>query len=235
MKMQNGRFGYALGVLAIVTFAKGNPAFAGLFSQMNFNAGVFASYTPSTTQGNEATQSVAITSVPIDQTITADDLNGGAVTATYVVTDNGSVATININCAGTLTAPSNDLIEGYDLPATGYQGIGFSFSQPVEYSAVLTDTGGAQESCQFGVGLAEEINAEFFDKTLYYSGTIPAGEGVGLADDWNMFNNGLGSQYTNRTGSESLSFTFTAVPEPSSVVMIGIPAVFALCRRRRHR
>jgi hypothetical protein len=230
--MQKGQFRYAIAVLAIVTFANGNPAFAGLFSQMNFNAGVFASYDPTSGsgQGNYVTQAVALTAVPIDQTITADDLNGGAVTATYVVTDNGSVATINISCAGTLTAPSNDLIEGNDLPVTGYKGIGFVFSQPVEYSAVLTDTGGAQEELEF-----ESINAIFFDKTLYYSGAIPAGVAVGLGDNWGMFNNGLGSQYTNRTGSESLSFTFTAVPEPSAAALAATSAAFVLGRRRPRR
>jgi hypothetical protein len=207
---------------------------AGIFSSVSVNQDALASYSPPHGQGNAVSQSIVTGTLPVNQTLVENDLNGGVITATYNITDNGSVATYDISVSGTLSALNNSLIETSAGTSSDPNGTVFSFSQPVGYSVTISDSGPGNYLgfSLFGAGVFVSAGG-VPGQTSTYSGTANAGSPLYLSENWELDNPETGSQSANLTGSDSISLTFTAVPEPSSALVVSTSAAFFLSRRRR--
>lgn len=214
-------------VASLVGMMDAPIASAQLFTSLNLEQGVYV-----TADYPEGSSSSIVhgTAIPFQQSISTTSTAGGSASATYSVTDNGMVATLDINASGVLSTADAQVAEGpYNY------GTSFNFSEPVNYTAVLTDSGGGDLSFYMNcVGVY--INTDFADSSKSYSGTLyPSAVLVpGFDENWTI-DNQAGSP-TNQSGGDSIDFTFYAtqpIPEPSTAMLIGLPALALLARRRR--
>jgi hypothetical protein len=205
------------------------PARAQLIASPSFNEVVAAENNYTTPLGDIVEQNVTIDSLPYQNTITEDDALGGTITTTFSLTDNGSVANIIITSSGSVT-PYNSVFEGHS------QGRGDSFilTQAVNYSMILEDEGsGSSEvilSGESGGTNALQLFLGVSDTTETFTGVTGPGL-LGFDNEWATSNDGLNPP-PDLSGSASLSITFTAIPEPSSMSLVAL-AIPALLRRRR--
>ncbi len=145
------------------------------------------------------------------------------MTATYNISDNGSLATFFLDTSFSLTASDNALGE-----QTG-TGTTFNFSQPVNYTAVVSESGPGLVHLTFNTLNTPQITGT----TSTYTGELLPGI-VSFADYGGNLNNSVPGTVQNTT--DSIHITFTPVPEPTSVVLFGAAAgVFVLGRRRHLR
>jgi hypothetical protein len=219
-----------LGATALAGAAFYGPAaHAQILTYMNFDQGIVAQspgppYVAST-------KTVASSTVPIQQTVTANDGYGATITANYNVSDNGAIAVISVNCSGSMSALYSNAIQEMDM---GLHGTTFNLSQPCSYTASITESGPGQAGVEIsGTGV-------FFDPpsdtnaSSYYAGRIGAGT-VDFGEGWVISDEGDVAPVA-QSGSDSITVTFIAtepVPEPSSVSLLGIGSVALLARRRR--
>lgn len=210
-----------LGTLFTCVAAQPLPALAQVFSSISFDEGITA-----TAPQEGSSQTVTGTTLPIQQTVTASTTYGGTVTATYNITDDGSVATFDIAATGSITPNDYGVYAG-----SAGNGTTFNFTRPVKYTATIAESGDRSMSC-FVIGGGAYINATISDSVQTYSGIIyPEYESVSFGDSWGLSNS---LTPTSQSGADHIHFTFTAIPEPSSTLLAGIPAA-ALRLRQRQR
>ena len=220
------------GVAAALVVLQVKMASAQLLGNMNLNQSVVATYYNPPFQSTNQIP-VTDTTVPFQKTVTANDGFGGSITAVYSVTDNGSVASVTITFSGSTTAAYNYMGE----ESVGTAGTTFQLLQPATFTSTVISTGTtpASTSAELEIdrngALIEALSTVAGNNPNTYSGML--GPGLITFDDLWAGPNSVPSAAANQTGTGSVSITFTAIPEPSSALLIGIPAAAFLLRRRR--
>jgi hypothetical protein len=224
-----------LGAALLTLFHGSKAASASILSSLDFNRLVYAEYTTNPT--SFSVQPYQSTAVPLQQTLSADDGQGGRITTSYSVTDNGTQATIDITSSGSVTA-NNAISEGDGQGIT----TSFNLSMPVFYDATISTTGSASGGTldlteEGSLGLVGSGYGYYFhtDTSVLtpqtFTGTAYPGL-VDLSESWGMAIDGPNPPAYG-LGTDTVTVVFTAIPEPSSVTLIGIPAATLLiCRRR---
>ncbi len=204
-------------------------ASAQLFENMQFNQYLKADYLDGFTAGQ--IKPVTATVLPIHQTVSVNDGYGGVLTTTYDVTDNGSVASIGIASSGSITT-YNSIQE-----AGGVNDTRFTLAEPAFYTATIAPSGDGQGSLTLGSvsGMVYfESGGVSPPQTLTFMGLAQAGT-IDLAEDWGLPDDGSHGTIS-KSGGQTVTLTFTTVPEPSSAVLIATAAAFFLgCCRRKFR
>ena len=209
------------------------PACAGLLSNLNLDQEVFET-DAGFVSGHQSMVVVTGTTIPFQQTATAQDQTGiGAyaiITANYSVTDNGSVAAMNINCSGAISAPYGySVVEG-----SNETGSTFYINQPCTYSATFSCTGSTYGELDYNSSQLGIVLTELHDSSRTYAGSVAAGPFY-LYELWELSNNAPPVPI-NQSGTDSISITFYGtqpIPEPPSAMLTGVPALALLARRPR--
>jgi hypothetical protein len=183
-------------------------------------------------RGNSTHTPVTDTLIPFQSTISANDSTGAYVTATYNISDNGSFATLTISASGSITANRNAFAEGADKGSNTT----FNLLQACAYTATLASGGqtDAEFSIDEGINVLFSLGTAQSITTDSVSGVMAPGT-LDFFDEWatvDGFNDP--PQPANESGTYSLTLTFTAIPEPSCAVLLAMPAVLSLRRRRQH-
>lgn len=214
-------------IFALLSLGPGRAASAQLFSNMYFGETVVAEYInpPQSTSQSQVVQSTA----PFQQTVSVDDGLGGQITRSYDIYDAGSTAGILISSSGSITEYNTiglTYVLGHPEEDT------FTLSEPALFTATITNNGSGSGGPNIGGNGLYIFSSGAADSSQTFTGTAGTGliyfsEGWGIADDGQ---NGP----IDESGSQTFSLTFTAIPEPSSTLLAGIPAAaLLLCRRRQ--
>lgn len=167
--------------------------------------------------------------LPVQQTNPVR-LSPSTASATYAFTDNGTTASLLINCQATLPNPQSEAVETSDQISPDV----FTFTEPVRCVATFADTGYSETQVRF---TSADPSVGFYftgSGTMTHSGVLPAGVPVSLIEDWELYDTtGIEPGLVNASGS--LSIVFTPVPEPASAGGLAVAGAAVLARRRGHR
>ena len=214
--------------VSVYAIAQCRSVDAALLANMNLNQSTAADFSNGL-MTVDAIVPVTTTTVPFQTSVSANNLYGASVAASYSITDNGSVAAINITWSGSITAYYNSAGEG----SVGSSDTTFSLLQPAMYTATVATTGSAP--CTFIVddNSHQTIGLTTYDTaTQTTSGIAPLGS-ISFFDSVGLPYNNPTEFPMNESGTYSLSLVFTAIPEPSSAALALLPAAALLFRRWR--
>jgi hypothetical protein len=232
--MENISFRIITTLIVAASFGAAQKAHGSLFSSFNLEQGVsyyIPGNSPVITPVNDST-------VPFDASVSLDSGQGSNIKSTYDVYDSGSAAGFSITTSATIAALSSSVAEVTN-PNTNNDYTVFEFSQPVSYNLELasgsTNAASISLSVQPNFPGGSTINISQSGNSAQYdlSGVLKAGTPYFLDEGWDISNTGAPPEPVNVSGTESIVFTFTPVPEPSAVVLL--PALAAATRRRPGR
>jgi hypothetical protein len=224
--------GVVAGVIVTSAFCLSavHTAAASVFSSINYNQVIEVS--PNPLSGPPVTKTLSGIMLPLNQTLSVD-LNGETSQATYDFTDNGSVASLSINSSFNLAAADENAGEATNDTQ-------FEFTQNVSYFASLEDTangtfGGVPPYVEIYLATGQSIfslggpsRAGYFQT----SGTLLP-DTVYVMDEEFLSNNSSTGDSPTGNGTDQVTLTFTAIPEPSSFCLLTIVSAGLLARRRR--
>ena len=211
------------GLISVTFFLTLMPAAKGqLLANMNLEQEISASYVGQVGPELQMFQYANTSTIPFHTMVSASEY-GASLTGTYDITDNGSVAVLSIYCSGSLSVYGAGLGESYG-PAN--KKTTFTLLQPayVTLNVVSTGQSYASSSMYGQPGQILEDGSNGLTSSTFSPATIT------FEDSWSVGNT---SYAPNQSGTYSMTLTFTAIPEPSSASLIGIPAAAFLLRRRR--
>ena len=224
--------------LAVATAAP--AARGGLITRIAYDQNLSASTQLFSNGGASAT--LVGTALPVSQTIAVAEPVGlptplASATASYSFTDDGTTASLSINCQGQINGPYSNL--GESTSTNPSVGTFVTFAQPVAYTASISITGMRYANLTLNVGtmspaLPQLAVGSVGPMQAQLTGTVPAGVPIYIADHWDL-DNGIQSNPPPLSGTYSLSIVFTAVPEPAAAGLAGAIAGVALQSRRRRR
>ncbi len=213
----------------------GQVASAGLLSSVNYNQVVIVEG-PGTSSSDFMDQVLSGSTLPLSTSQTASLTDGLSSTANYSYTDTGTVATFNVNCTGILTALDQSASEGSYGPID----ITFVLAQPASYTVNLTSNMSSGTQSSTNIGLESPHSEDNFAKSsttgdpLSSSGTLSSGITYTFFESWSIGNTTQSGGVAAGRGSDSMTLTLTAVPEPSSLCLLTLAgASFLTCRRKR--
>ena len=235
MKMHGSRPGFLI-AMVILGAAQARPAAAGLLGNLNLEQQIDADYSYLMFSSNDAVP-VTSTAIPFQQTVSGNDSYGAAVTGTYNLADNGSVATISISCSGSVNGYYNSVGE----QSVGRNGTTFTLLEPVSYVATILTIGPPGSTAQlqiYGAGGTGNIYVNMGTEDPLAPNETTTGFAepgpVTFEDGWSIGPNFPGGA-ADETGTYSLTVTFTAIPEPTGLSLLALGGLAFLARRRRVR
>ena len=218
------------GLLAGSASAKGE-----LISSVNIDQQLQA--TDPINSGVDYNISASSTTLPFVRSLTLTTPYKANITANYNFSQTANSASFLITSVGTLVRGGQGVGEETN---NGAYGIIFTVTQPAHYdlSFTSTKTTGTEsdEFINFNDDTTEnQIASGTMPNTSPFSlsGTFAAGDTYDIDESWVVSNTQLGDASTGG-GTDSFSLTLTAVPEPSSLCLLGGIAAIAARRRRRN-
>jgi hypothetical protein len=217
------------GLLAGSASAKGE-----LISSVNIDQQLQA--TDPINSGVDYNISASSTTLPFVRSLTLTTPYKANITANYNFSQTANSASFLITSVGSLVTGGQGVGEE---TYNGVNGLIFSITQTTTFSFSFTSTKTigteSSEFCIFqdrnsGVELVSMATSNTAPITT--SGTLTGGDSYYINEHWVVSNTQLGDASTGG-GTDSFSLTLTAVPEPSSLCLLG--GIAGIATRRRHR
>ena len=216
-----------IGVLALaVALCMRNISSAAIFSSINFDNGIGV-------QGANGNQTDGVTSstLPVSKTISVNV--GPTAKATYTFIDSGNFASLEIKTSESLAGAGQFAFEESD-------GDTFAFAQPVSYHFLFQDTVTAGFMSENGTSLYSFFDrgsafgsSQIQNSSYEHDGILIPGNTYYL-DEYFELNNQVMNGPTTASGTSYFLLTFTAIPEPSSLCLLGV-VTGTIVRGRRLR
>ena len=220
MVCNSGRLARLMAV-ALPMCAVGRAASASIFSSISYYQYVDVNNGPT-----PSARYLIGTTLPVLQTLGVNI--GPSAQATYNFSDSGDSATLEISTVESLDGPSQNAGEFGDSANTY-----FTLAQPVFYHFVFQDTVSPSADGGGSGGVAGLFGGgpDFANSSYESDGILQAGVAYVMLEGFELNNNAAGKPSV-ANGTSDLLFTFTAIPEPSSLCLIAAIGAGLLSRRR---
>jgi hypothetical protein len=196
---------------------------------------------------NESTQTTSTSPAASFSTVNSSAISGSAstseATAQNTFINNGTELSVGVQAGTTFNSPqwepvsetaSATLTVTFQVPVTGTYDLSGQYTQPGDSYQVQHQTKSATLS---GGGNNYSYAGDFDDNGQFYFVTeLPVTLDAGTTYTLSATGNCSSLNDSNLTVDNGFAaaFTVTAVPEPTSLALIGISAVPLLLRRRKH-
>jgi hypothetical protein len=224
------------GVAGVLLLAVTPKASAGLISSVSYDQILQAQN--GFGDDSYVTQNLMGTTLPVSESVTATGTQGGSITANYNFSANSNIAAFDISCNATLTALGQTDLEDSENDSH----LAFVLSEPAEFTATITSnmSQGTQTTENISLGSSPYVYAyggfnlvNYVGAPLTDSGTLFPNVTYFFQEGWGLTSSQRGDTIATGSGSDTVSLTLTAIPEPSSIYHLVILSTGLLTRRKR--